>query len=238
MVITFVIFVAGTYLAGWMNGWWIGRNYMMRLRHGRADRIQALLNEKLEENATLLQRNEELFGQIRLSTDPIRPVTLDREVKRLGRQLRTLEERFWYKDQQLRDLDRKRMGLIRQIGRLSALFVEAKNVIGRARAEIHNHAHNHCAISRPLYIAARGRVWHYNDQCYQLSRSQVIEMHACEACASFYITPYLYNMNTRTSMANSISDEDPEVLAEASALIADKEARRHAAGGSSSAGVG
>ena len=67
----------------------------------------------------------------------------------------------------------------------------------------------------------------------------------CEACASFCITPYHYNLNTRTLaqemdafMANSISDEDPEVLAEASTLIADDEARRQAAGGSSSAGIG
>ena len=92
-------------------------------------------------------------------------------------------------------------------------------------------------------------MWHYDDQCYQLSRGQVIEMHACEACASFYITPYLCNMNTRTLaqemdafmgfMANSISDEDPETLAEAAALIADEETRRQVTGGgSSSAGVG
>ena len=44
------------------------------------------------------------------------PVTLDREVKRLGRQLRPPEESFWCKDQQLKDLDRKQMGLIRKVG--------------------------------------------------------------------------------------------------------------------------
>ena len=79
-------------------------------------------------------------------------------------------------------------------------------------------------------------MWHFVDQCYQLSRrSQVMEIHACEACASFYITPYLHNENTRTLaqemdafMGNSISDEDPEVLAEAAALIAEDEDRRRA----------
>ena len=140
-------------------------------------------------------------------------------------------------------MHRHKMGYIRQIGRLRALFIEAKDVIGRARSEAHNHAHNRCTVGRPTYHAPRGRVWHLDDQCYQLHNSQVIERYACDNCASYYVTPYIHDLNQRTLaqdmdafMANGISDEDPEVLAEASAIL-DEEARRSALGSSSSAGV-
>ena len=128
------------------------------------------------------------------------------------------------------------MGYIRQIARLSGIFNEAKDVVGRARAEIHNHVHNRCTVGRPIYHAARGRVWHLDDQCYQLHRSAVIELHACDNCASFYVTPYIHGMNNTTLaqdmdnfMANGLADEDPEVLAEASKIL-DDEARLRAAG--------
>ena len=115
-------------------------------------------------------------------------------------------------------------------------YHEAKDVVGRARAEIHNHVHNRCTVGRPIYHAPRGRVWHLDDQCYQLYRSMIIELHACDNCASFYVTPYIHDMNNTTLaqdmdnfMANGIGDEDPEVLAEANAILED-EARLCAAG--------
>ena len=96
--------------------------------------------------------------------------------------------------------------------------------------------HNRCTVGRPIYHAPRGRVWHLDDQCYQLYRSAVIELHACDNCASFYVTPYIHDMNNTTLaqdmdnfMANGLADEDPEVLAEASAIL-DDEARLRAAG--------
>ena len=74
-------------------------------------------------------------------------------------------------------------------------------------------------------------------------RSQVIERYACDNCASYYVTPYIHDLNQRTLaqdmdafMGNGISDEDSEVLAEASAIL-DEEARLRAAGSLSSAGV-
>ena len=92
-------------------------------------------------------------------------------------------------------------------------------------------------------MLSRGRVWHLDDQCYQLHNSQVIERYACDNCASYYVTPYIHDLNQRTLaqdmdafMGNGISDEDPEVLAEASAIL-DEEARLRALGSSSSAGV-
>ena len=191
VIVALLAFIGGTYLMGWMHGWWIGHNHVLRLRHVRSDRIQARLNDKVAENLDLQDQVERLVAQIPRSTLPAGPITADRDIQRLQAQLRNMEASFWQKDQQVRELDRRRMGLIRQIGRLSALFVEAKDVVGRARAEVHNHAHNHCVISRQIYIAPRGRVWHFDNQCAQLSRSAVIELFACERCASFYITPYL-----------------------------------------------
>ena len=241
--IALLIFVAGTYLMGWMHGWWIGHNHVLRLRHIRSDRLEARLEEKTLENQALHEQAEELVRQIQLLSLPGGPIVADREVKRLQQQLRCLEDSFWQKDKQCAQMHRLKMGYIRQIGRLRALFVEAKDVIGRARAETHNHAHNHCVIGRPIYHAPRGRVWHMDDQCYQLYRSQVIELFACANCASHNITPYIYNLSTRTLamdldafMGNQLDDADPDVLAEASAIL-DEEARLRAAGSSSSAGV-
>jgi hypothetical protein len=57
------------------------------------------------------------------------------------------------------------------------------------------------------------------------------------------VTPYIHDISQRTLaldmdafMGNDISDEDPEVLAEASAIL-DEEARLRAAGSLSSADV-
>ena len=75
---------------------------------------------------------------------------------------------------------------------------DARQVVARARTETVNHAHNECIASAPVYIAARGNVWHKNDQCSQLARSQVYERHACMQCATEYIPPYRYNENTTT----------------------------------------
>ena len=243
VLLALLIFVAGTYIMGWMHGWWIGHNHVLRLRHIRSDRLEARLEEKTIENLALKGEVEELVRQVQQLSLPGGPILADREVKRLQQQLRCLEDSFWQKDQQCARMQRHKMGYIRQIGRLRALFIEAKGVIGRARSEAHNHAHNRCTVGRPTYHAPRGRVWHLDDQCYQLHNSQVIERYACDNCASYYVTPYIHDLNQRTLaqdmdafMANGISDEDPEVLAEASAIL-DEEARMSALGSSSSAGV-
>ena len=236
VVLTLLVFVVGTYLTGWVHGWWIGRNHILRQRHIRSDRLSARLDEKVVENFALQDQIEELTRQVQQLTVPGGPIIADREVRRLQQQLKSLEASFWQKDQQCRLMSRHKMGYIRQIGRLSAMFHEAKDVVGRARAEIHNHVHNRCTVGRPIYHAPRGRVWHLDDQCYQLYRSVVIELHAYDNCASFYVTPYIHDMNNTTLaqdmdnfMANGIGDEDPEVLAEANAILED-EARLCAAG--------
>ena len=236
VVLTLVVFVVGTYLTGWVHGWWIGRNHILRQRHIRSDRLSARLDEKIVENCALQDQIEELTRQVQQLTVPGGPIIADREVRRLQQQLKSLEASFWQKDQQCRQMNRHKMGYVRQIGRLRAIFQEAKDVVGRARAEIHNHVHNRCTVGRPIYHAPRGRVWHLDDQCYQLYRSAVIELHACDNCASFYVTPYIHDMNNTTLaqdmdnfMANGLADEDPEVLAEASAIL-DDEARLRAAG--------
>ena len=236
VVLTLLVFVMGTYLTGWAHGWWIGRNHILRQRHIRSDRLSARLDEKVVENFALQDQIEELTRQVQQLTVPGGPIIADREVRRLQQQLKSLEASFWQKDQQCRLMSRHKMGYIRQIGRLSAMFHEAKDVVGRARAEIHNHVHNRCTVGRPIYHAPRGRVWHLDDLCYQLYRSVVIELHACDNCASFYVIPYIHDMNNTTLaqdmdnfMANGIGDEDPEVLAEANAILED-EARLCAAG--------
>lgn len=61
---------------------------------------------------------EQLQQQSEKSTLPAGPIIADREIKKLQSQVRNLEQSFWHKDQQLRALDRKRMTLIRRIGRL------------------------------------------------------------------------------------------------------------------------
>ena len=243
VVLALLIFLAGTYLMGWMHGWWIGRNHILRLRHVRSERFEARLEEKIIENIALQDEVEQLVRQVQQLSVPGGPILADREVKRLQQQLRCLEDSFWQRDQPCALMHRHKMGYIRQIGRLRALFVEAQDVVGRARAEAHNHAHNRCTVGRPIYHAPRGRVWHLDDQCYQLYRSQVIELYACDNCASFNVTPYIHDISQRTLaqdmdafMGNGISDEDPEVLAEASAIL-DEEARLRAAGSLSSAGV-
>ena len=236
VVLTLVVFVVGTYLTGWVHGWWIGRNHVLRQRHIRSDRLSARLDEKVVENIALQDQIEELTRQVQQLTVPGGPIIADREIRHLQQQLKSLEASFWQKDQQCRQMNRHKMGYVRQIGRLRAIFQEAKDVVGRARAEIHNHVHNRCTVGRPIYHAPRGRVWHLDDQCYQLYRSAVIELHACDNCASFYVTPYIHDMNNTTLaqdmdnfMANGLADEDPEVLAEASAIL-DDEARLRAAG--------
>jgi hypothetical protein len=236
VVLTLVVFVVGTYLTGWVHGWWIGRNHILRQRHIRSDRLSVRLDEKIVENCALQDQVEQLTRQVQQLTVPGGPIIADREVRHLQQQLKSLEASFWQKDQQCRLMNRHKMGYIRQIGRLSAMFNEAKDVVGRARAEIHNHVHNRCTVGRPIYHAPRGRVWHLDDQCYQLYRSAVIELHACDNCASFYVTPYIHDMNNTTLaqdmdnfMANGLADEDPEVLAEAAAIL-DDEARLRASG--------
>jgi hypothetical protein len=240
VILALLIFVAGTYFMGWMHGWWIGHNHVLRLRHIRSDRLEARLDEKTIENLALKDEVEQLVRQVQL---PGGPIVADREVKHLQQQLRCLEDSFWQKDQLCAYMHRTKMGYIRQIGRLSALFHEAKDVVGRARAEAHTHAHNRCTVGRPIYHAPRGRVWHLEVQSNQLYRSQVIEQYAGDNCASFYVTPYIHDISQRTLaldmdafMGNDISDEDPEVLAEASAIL-DEEARLRAAGSLSSADV-
>ena len=105
------------------------------------------------ENLALKGEVEELVKQVQQLSLPGGPILADREVKRLQQQLRCLEDSFWQKDQQCARMHRHKMGYIRQIGRLRALFIEAKDVIGRARSEAHNHAHNRCTVGRPTYHA-------------------------------------------------------------------------------------
>ena len=71
----------------------------------------------------------------------------------------------------------------------------------------------------------------------------MIERYACDNCASYYVISFIHDLNQRmlaqdmdAFMGNGISDEDPEVLAEASAILVE-EARLRALGSSSSAGV-
>jgi len=91
-------------------------------------------------NFALQDQIEELTRQVQQLTVPGGPIIADQEVRRLQQQLKSLEAIFWQKDQQCRLMNRHKMGYIRQIGRLSGIFNEAKDVVGRARAEIHNHA--------------------------------------------------------------------------------------------------
>ena len=204
-----LIFLVTCYGGGWLHGWWMGRNYILSRRHIRADRLQAQLtarNGKVTEQEIQIEHLERL---LRKATPPGGPIASDREVKRLQQKLTALEHSFWYKDQQLRALDRKRMSLISRIGRLRGLVEDARQVVARARTETVNHAHNECIASAPIYIAPRGQVWHKHDQCPQLARSQPLERHACMHCATEYIPPYRYNDNTTTlfqDMNNFLGD--------------------------------
>ena len=92
----------------------------------------------------------------------------------------------------------------------------------------------------PIYYAPHGRIWHLDDQCYQLYRSQVIELIACDNYASLNdihdISHRILTQDLDAFIGNGISDEDPEIVAETSAIL-DEEARLRAAGSLSSAGV-
>ena len=90
------------------------------------------------------------------------------------------------------------MELIRRLGRLRGLVDESRDLAARARLEAANHAHNDCVVGRTIFMAARGNVWHVDDQCPQLSRSQVLDKHACMHCSTYHVTPYRYNENTTT----------------------------------------
>ena len=85
---------------------------------------------------------------------PLGPITANREIKKLQNQLRSLEQNFWYKDQQLRAVDRKRMSLIRHIGRLRGLVDESRDLAARARLEAMNHAHNDFVVGGTIFMAA------------------------------------------------------------------------------------
>ena len=122
VVLTLVVFVVGTYLTGWVHGWWIGRNHILRQRHIRSDRLSARLDEKVVENIALQDQIEELTRQVQQLTVPGGPIIADREVRRLQQQLKSLEASFWQKDQQCRQMNRHKMGYVRQIGRLRAIF--------------------------------------------------------------------------------------------------------------------
>jgi len=37
IAVAFIVFAAACYGGGWMHGWWIGRNYILRRRHVRSD---------------------------------------------------------------------------------------------------------------------------------------------------------------------------------------------------------
>ena len=49
IAVAFIVFAAACYGGGWMHGWWIGRNYILRRRHVRSDRLQRELDGRLRE---------------------------------------------------------------------------------------------------------------------------------------------------------------------------------------------
>ena len=49
IALAFIIFAAACYGGGWLHGWWIGRNYILRRRHVRSDRLQDQLNLRMRE---------------------------------------------------------------------------------------------------------------------------------------------------------------------------------------------
>ena len=84
VILALLIFVAGTYIMGWMHGWWIGHNHVLRLRHIRSDRLEARLEEKTIVKPCTEGRGgrtcETIVQQLSL---PGGPILADREVKRL-----------------------------------------------------------------------------------------------------------------------------------------------------------
>ena len=108
MLVTLALFglLALCYGGGWLHGWWTGRNFILRRRHIRSDRLQRMLFERERQVFELEDELQETQRQLRNSL-PSGPTTADRDIKKLQMQLRNLEHSFWYKDQQLRALDRK-----------------------------------------------------------------------------------------------------------------------------------
>ena len=49
IALAFIIFAAACYGGGWLHGWWIGRNYILRRRHERSDRLQDQPNLRMRE---------------------------------------------------------------------------------------------------------------------------------------------------------------------------------------------
>lgn len=132
--------LALSYASGWLHGWWTGRNYILRLRHVRSDRLQRMLSDRERQVFELEDQLNDIQQQLRREL-PTGPITADRDIKKLQMNLNALEHSFWYKSQQLRALDRKRMELIRRLGRLRGLVDESRDLAARARLEAANHAH-------------------------------------------------------------------------------------------------
>ena len=94
IAVAFIVFAAACYGGGWMHGWWIGRNYILRRRHVRSDRLQRELDGRLREVLDLQGQVVELEQQLRRQTLPAGPITADREIKKLQSQARNLEQSF------------------------------------------------------------------------------------------------------------------------------------------------
>ena len=183
-----------SFIVGHVYGWAAGSARVIFLRHVRGDRLQRELDQLQQQHQQLTEERDTLTGLLREERQRHQreKQRLTNRIGQLNQNLATQEDNFWYKSEQVTNLQNEQNKLKDDLAECRGVLHVCRDALRRANSELSRHWHLHHE-NQDIYVGAGSHVYHEHEDCGSLADfdGNYATMHPCALCATFEVTPFI-----------------------------------------------
>ena len=183
-----------SFIVGHVYGWAAGSARIIFLRHVRGDRLQRELDQLQQQHQQLTEERDTLTDLLREERQRHQreKQRLTNRIGQLNQNLATQEDNFWYKSEQVTNLQNEQNKLQDDLSECRGVLHVCRDALRRANSELSRHWHLHHE-NRDIYVGAGSHVYHEHEDCGSLADfdGNYATMRPCALCATFEVTPFI-----------------------------------------------